>query len=94
MSHLLIVCYDISNDRDRHAIVKKLQSRGERMQKSIFALHIEQFSEWDEVMAEIAPHIQEPGDTVRYYHLCPKDRQEILHDGSAPSEEEPDFVVL
>lgn len=93
MSYLLMICYDISSNRDRLAIINVLQSRGERVQKSVFACHVEQLTERDNIMQEIAPHIRAPGDTIRYYQLCPKDRNAILHDGCSPSEEEPDYVI-
>lgn len=64
-----MVCYDISEDRRRYRVEKELSKWGDRVQWSLFECFLS-VVEARQLMAALAPLIDEESDTVRAYPLC------------------------
>lgn len=70
---LLLVCYDIPDNRRRNRVARLLESHGERVQRSVFECDLDtrrQARLRDRLMAMIDPD----EDKLRFYNLCGKDR--------------------
>ncbi len=68
MLGLVVVSYDIVEDRTRNKVAKLLLDYGERVQYSVFELFSSE--DLEEVMNLITPLIDHKTDSVRYYLLC------------------------
>ena len=64
-----IICFDISNDKNRRKVVKLLKNSGTRVQKSVFEclLDDKQFIDLKDNLEKI---IDWNTDSLRYYQLC------------------------
>jgi CRISPR-associated protein Cas2 len=74
-----LVSYDISSDKPRRGVVKLLEARGMRVQKSVFELHCQK-KEIDKLRQKVQKLIT-PTDSVRYYFLCKGCSARLLLDG-------------
>lgn len=70
-----LICYDISDNRDRNRVARLLERYGERVQYSVFEVHLgraEQLAgierELREILAESAGDAEGEAD-VRFYRL-------------------------
>lgn len=70
-----LICYDISDDRDRNRVARLLERYGERVQYSVFEVHLgraEQLAgierELREILAESEGDAEGEAD-VRFYRL-------------------------
>ncbi len=64
-----VVCFDISDDRIRDRVGKRLLRYGERVQKSVFEVSVKGTGELDEMRRELR-EIAEDDDNIRFYRLC------------------------
>ncbi|MCK6561892.1 CRISPR-associated endonuclease Cas2 [candidate division KSB1 bacterium] len=73
----IVVAYDISEDRRRSRLHKRLKKFGLAVQYSVFEclLTPDQFKD---MKAMVRPYIKPNlGDRIRYYHLCESCRKRI-----------------
>lgn len=92
-SHFVIVMYDISNDKRRTRLHKKLKNFGDPVQYSVFecSLTHTQIIEMKKVVNKtIKPHL----DHVRYYYLCASCIQRIEVIGRKEPKGEPKILVV
>ncbi|CAH1191534.1 CRISPR-associated endoribonuclease Cas2 1 [Candidatus Nitrotoga sp. BS] len=80
---LIMICYDIADDRRRNKVARLLQGWGKRVQESLFECYITARQQ-RQIIRDIASLIDAEQDKVRYYALCGKDRGklQVLGNGS------------
>ena len=64
-----LTCFDISDDRYRRKAGNILEEYGLRVQRSVFEISVESVQEL-EALRERLQRWLEPGDDLRFYHLC------------------------
>jgi CRISPR-associated protein Cas2 len=69
---MLLVCYDIADDRRRLKVAGLLEGYGMRVQKSVFECVLDAPRE-AELRNRLARLVEPGADRVHYYHLCGKD---------------------
>ena len=91
---VVVISYDIVDDRTRYRVMKLLKNHGHRVQKSVFECELDErrlLRLREQIQKEIVPE----DDSVRYYLLCRACRDRVLVDGfGTPPEEEPEFLII
>jgi len=64
-----LVCYDIEDDRERTRLAHLLEGYGERVQYSVFELHLRRSTDLDHVKDQIRSILKDPEAEVRFYRL-------------------------
>ncbi|OGT89102.1 MAG: CRISPR-associated endonuclease Cas2 [Gammaproteobacteria bacterium RIFOXYA12_FULL_61_12] len=88
---MILVCYDIIDNRRRYRVERLLQGFGTRVQKSVFECHISP-AEYRELIEEAEALIDSAEDSIRLYNLCGKDLQRILVDGVGEVTQDWDYL--
>ena len=90
---LIVVSYDIADDRRRTWVAKTMEDYGRRVQFSVFECFLEE-DRLQKMKKTLAKFMDLSEDSVRIYRLCRKDREtiEVLGKGTVRAEE--DVVVL
>ena len=65
-----IICYDISDDRDRYRVVKALKGFGTRVQKSVFECPDLTEKQLLDLQAKLDALIDHGVDSIHYFRLC------------------------
>jgi CRISPR-associated protein Cas2 len=65
-----IICYDISDNRDRYRVVKSLKGFGTRVQKSVFECPDLTEKQLLDLKAKLETLIDHGVDSVHYFRLC------------------------
>jgi len=91
---LILVSYDIPDDRRRVKIAKTLEDFGERVQYSVFECELEQ-QHLDRLRNRLGMLVEEDDDSIRFYLLCArcKGSIEVLGRGEVPSEPPEVYIV-
>jgi len=91
---LILVSYDIPNDRRRVKIAKTLEDFGDRVQYSVFECDLEQ-EHFERLRRRLEKIVKEDDDNVRFYLLCAscKAKVEFLGRGEPPPEEPSAYVL-
>lgn len=89
----LVIAYDIRDDRRRVKVAEELKNFGIRIQRSVFECHLEEEQVVD-LRSRLSALINAGEDQVRYYRLCPKDRQRITVTGPVPVSKDWDYLVI
>lgn len=76
-----LVCFDVSDNRDRYRVVKSLLGCGSRVQKSVFECPDLTEKGLLKLQEKLASLIDHGSDSVRYYRLCGTCLQEVEWDG-------------
>ena len=66
---LIVVCYDIANDRRRRKVFKQMKNYGTRVQYSVFECQLSP-EQVRAMKARVRPLLKPQEDSVRYYLLC------------------------
>ncbi len=90
---MLIVAYDIADNRRRYRIDKAMCGYGVRVQKSVFECHLSA-TELELMIEELKMHILNEEDSVRFYSLCEKDRKRIHVDGLGEVTKNWDYLII
>jgi CRISPR-associated protein Cas2 len=90
---LLVVSYDIGDDRRRLAVAAELKNFGVRVQRSVFECHLDP-EQVAQLRSRLATLIDLATDQIRYYHLCPKDIQRAMITGTASLVKDWDYLVI
>ncbi len=88
----VIVSYDISNDRTRDRLAKKLLDFGPRVQFSVFEADIEQ-KELINLKKLLGKTKLEEGDSIRLYKLCGDCVKDITIWGEGEVTKDKDFYI-
>ncbi len=66
---LILISYDLENDRSRNALAKTLKDFGPRVQKSVFEADV-QPKELERLCTKLGKVKLGKEDSIRLYHLC------------------------
>jgi CRISPR-associated protein Cas2 len=90
---LVIVAYDVTDDRRRSEIASELKNYGQRVQRSVFECHLdrEQVAELQRVIGKL---IDMEKDSVRYYYLCKRDVRNVDCFGIAVRYRDEDYFMV
>ncbi len=64
-----LACFDISDDKARRLVGRRLEHFGTRVQRSVFEVSAKSQNEVDRLQKELLDWI-DPEDDVRFYPLC------------------------
>ncbi len=78
---MLVICYDIADDRRRNRVARLLEGHGERVQESVFECHLDA-ARVRQLKAAVDAAIDPHADRVRYYSLCRKDVALVICHGT------------
>ena len=88
---LVVVCYDVRDDRRRLRVSRVLEGHGERVQESVFECWLgpDQLERLQDALSREVDGV----DSVAYFRLCAKDAQSVrvLGIGAPPSR--PDYRI-
>lgn len=90
---LVVVSYDVPDDRRRLKLAKALKDYGERVQYSVFECHLET-AQIDRMRARVERLIAAEEDSVRIYRLCGSCAEVVALLGVAHPTLDPDVYVL
>ena len=93
MKNMVVVCFDVCNNRRLYRVARELANFGVRVQKSVFECHLNQ-TQLADLQQRLAQWIDENEDQVRYYFLCAKDVDLIVIDGPGHVTLDPAFTLL
>ena len=90
---LILVSYDIVDDKRRTKLSKKLCDFGKRVQYSVFECDLKK-DELDKMITVSLEIIEEEKDSLRIYKLCQFCESEIISYGVKKGWEEDDVIVV
>ncbi len=93
MTEMVVVCFDVCDNKRLYRVARELGNFGARVQKSIFECHLNR-EQLTELQQRLAKWIDEDQDQVRYYFLCVKDVEGITIDGPGQVTFDPEFTML
>ena len=88
-----LISYDIESDRRRNKVAKTLEGFGDRVQKSVFELNIDE-RQRERLEKRLQKLIDSETDSVRWYRLCADCRERISIQGVGVVSELPDAWVI
>jgi CRISPR-associated protein Cas2 len=93
MAHLIVVSYDIPDDRRRARLAHVLKDFGARVQYSVFECHLEPDG-MEKLRQRLGKLVDPADDSVRLYRFCQDcgTKQEIY--GQGKTTEEPEVYIL
>lgn len=91
--HLWVITYDISDDRARTRVERKLLGWGERVQYSVFECFLDH-QQLHALRAELHRHIDPKTDSLRAYPLCQWCENRVQWQGQGRAPDDPDLIVL
>ena len=93
MTEMVVVCFDVCDNKRLYRVARELGNFGARVQKSVFECHLNR-EQLGELQQRLAKWINEEEDQVRYYFLCAKDVECITIDGPGQVTFDPEFTML
>ncbi len=89
---LLVVAYDVAEDRRRERVARTLLDFGVRVQYSVFECALNR-AQRRELVALLRQRIDPLEDTVSFYLLCRPCERRVLRLGREPPAPDPAFVI-
>jgi len=89
---LIVVSYDIPDDRRRLQLSKTLKDFGERVQWSVFECHLDDH-QLERLRRRMLGLIEAKEDSVRIYRLCASCERNLETLGRAERTEDPDIYI-
>lgn len=89
---LFLFAYDISDDRKRLGVARRLEDVGVRVQESVFELRCSQ--EAAHALAEQLRPLIDKGDSLRVYFIPDRALQHALAIGGAPIPEPGNYLLF
>ncbi len=93
MSAFYVICFDVHDPKRLRKIANQMKNFAARVQRSVFECQLES-DQLQELKQRLAVLLEPTEDQVRYYHLCGKDKQQIVIDGKGGVTPDPDFHLL
>ena len=90
---LVVVVYDISDDKRRTKLSNFLEGYGRRIQYSVFECFLD-LNEMQQLCEAIGKKVNTEEDNVRFYWLTPEAVSRTLTIGSELPEKPPDYYVV
>ena len=89
----IIVSYDIVNDKKRNKVAKVMKNYGKRVQKSVFECLIDD-KEYVEMKNKLEMIINLETDSIRFYFICSKCKNNVEISGKGTVIEDEDVVIV
>ncbi len=91
---LIVICYDIADDKRRRRVDKVLSGYGVRVQESVFEADLHE-KHYLEVRRKLKKEIDENEDNVRFYRQCLRcsSAVEVLGVGTYPIDG-PELLII
>jgi len=90
---LVLVVYDIPNDKRRNKLSIFLEGYGRRVQYSVFECFLD-LTEMRKLHQLVAKRINESEDNVRFYWISADAFSKVLTLGSSPPEKPPETYIV
>ena len=90
---LILVSYDIPDDRRRTRLAHALKDFGERVQYSVFECNLKE-EQLNRLRTRVTALIEPKEDSVRIYRLCAECAARLEIQGLGSRTEDPDVYVL
>lgn len=90
-TYLVLVIYDVTDNKKRYRITKTLKGYGEWVQRSAFECHLT-LRQYEKMMNDIMPYFDFEQDLLRIYRLS--GQTEIKVYGKIELTEEEDLVII
>jgi CRISPR-associated protein Cas2 len=90
---LVVVSYDITDNKRRSSVSNELKNFGTRVQKSIFECHLNE-RQLKELKSRLKTLIDLLEDRVRFYYLCKKDIDNIDVEGRKAANKDDDYFMI
>lgn len=90
---LIVVSYDIPDDRRRTRLADMLKNFGQRVQYSVFECRLDA-GDLERLNASVARMIDAAEDAVRVYRLCGECAGNVVIQGLGKVTEDPEVYVL
>lgn len=88
-----LVCYDISDDRERTRVFRLLKKHGQPVQESVFELHRFSATRYQRLHADLARIVSDP-HSVRLYRLTQDAIADSRDLAGQPIARRPLFIIL
>lgn len=88
-----LVCFDITDDKNRNKVGNLLLAYGERAQLSVFEIAVNKPKELKDLKAQLQD-LLELGDDLRFYYLSPETRQQSEDIHGNPIADFPGVVIV
>lgn len=89
---LILVSYDIPDDRRRTKLAHTLKDFGERVQYSVFECRLEE-TQLSSLRSRVAHLVDPEEDSVRFYRLCAECVRKIEIQGLGVVKEDPEIYI-
>jgi len=90
---LVMISYDVVDDKKRLKLMKYLKDYGDRVQKSVFECNLSP-KIYEQVKSGVEEIVNKRKDRVRYYKICKGCIEKIEISGWGEVAEEEDFLVV
>ena len=90
---IILVSYDITNNKNRNKIFKYLKNYGIPTQKSVFELMLEG-DKLEIIKRYLRRYIKDKNDSIRFYKICETCRERILISGRGELIFNKEFEIL
>ena len=88
-----LVCFDITEDKNRNKVGNILLAYGDRVQFSVFEIAVNKPSELVALKKRLEPLV-EPGDDLRFYYLTAETRKQSQTLDGAPVADFPSVIII
>lgn len=91
---LVVISYDVKDDKRRNRIARTLLNYGSRVQYSVFEVNVGQ-RDLERLRKALAKHINAEADSIRFYYLCDAcyNRVEVMGRGKPVEPEDEVYIV-
>ncbi len=93
MTAFYVICFDVRDAKRLRKIANQMENFGTRVQYSVFECHLEN-AQLQELQQRLSNLLEPTEDQVRYYHLCGKDKLNIVIDGKGQVSSDPDYMIF
>jgi len=90
---LVLICYDIADDRRRLKVARLLEAHGARVQESVFEAHLTS-RQLRSLLEKVVPQLDAEEDTLRVYHLCRDCAATLQVVGAGQATRPPSLVIV
>lgn len=90
---MVVVMYDIPDDKRRSKVATFLEGYGRRVQKSVFECFVS-LSEMQRLCDQVQKRVKVPDDNVRFYWIAADALPRTLTIGSESPQPPPSFYIL
>lgn len=90
---LVMISYDVVDDKKRLKLMKFLKDYGNRVQKSVFECNLSPET-YHQVRSRVEKIINKKKDRVRYYRLCKECSNKVEISGWGEVTEDNEFIVI